>query len=358
MAFRTISGGSVGGDGSICGGAVFGQRAGGIRGDGADDPFTWLEEIQGERALAWARHENERTLGELQADPRYQRFYDRALEILQARDRIPAVQHAAPTGSTISGRTPTMSAASSAAPRSPATAPTIPHWETVLDVDALAAAERQTGSIRACNCLPPEERRCLVFLSDGGRDANVVREFDARRAPLRRGRLRLPDGKQSVAWEDENTILVAREWGPGTMTASGYPFVIKRLRRGQTPRSGRGGLSRHAAGRAGRPVRAARQRRRVHGVGAYRGLDFFHNEFILFRAGRQRHPADPAAAPRRSGIVDGRLLVTLDEAWDAGAGPALSRTDSLVSYDLAEWKRDPLARAAEPGLGARRRARR
>ena len=57
----------------------------------ADDPYTWLEEIQGERALDWARHENARTLGELQADPRYQQFYDRALEILQARDRIPAV---------------------------------------------------------------------------------------------------------------------------------------------------------------------------------------------------------------------------------------------------------------------------
>ena len=59
---------------------------------GAGDPYTWLEEIQGERALNWARHENERTLGELQADLRYQGFYDRALEILQARDRIPNVQ--------------------------------------------------------------------------------------------------------------------------------------------------------------------------------------------------------------------------------------------------------------------------
>src|SRR5689334_13643830 len=58
---------------------------------GVDDPFIWLEEPQSERALAWARHENERTLGELQADPRYQQYYDRALQILQARDRIPFV---------------------------------------------------------------------------------------------------------------------------------------------------------------------------------------------------------------------------------------------------------------------------
>src|SRR3954468_7996865 len=57
----------------------------------ADDPFIWLEEPQGERALAWARQENESTLGVLQSDPRYRQNYDRALEILQARDRIPFV---------------------------------------------------------------------------------------------------------------------------------------------------------------------------------------------------------------------------------------------------------------------------
>src|SRR5688572_16934066 len=59
---------------------------------GADDPNNYLEEIQGERALAWARGENERTLRDLQADPRYLNFYNQALQILQARDRIPAVQ--------------------------------------------------------------------------------------------------------------------------------------------------------------------------------------------------------------------------------------------------------------------------
>src|SRR3569623_420262 len=57
----------------------------------ADDPFTWLEEIRGERALTWARAENARTLGELQSDPRYQANFDFALQILQARDRFPAV---------------------------------------------------------------------------------------------------------------------------------------------------------------------------------------------------------------------------------------------------------------------------
>ena len=109
-----------------------------------------------------------------------------------------------------------------------------PEWETVLDVDALARAEGKSWVYQGVSCLPPDERRCLVYLSDGGRDANTVREFDLGTRQFVEGGFALPEGKQSVAWEDENTILVARDWGPGTMTASGYPFVIKRLRRGQT----------------------------------------------------------------------------------------------------------------------------
>ena len=311
----------------------------------ADDPFTWMEEIQGERALAWARNENTRTLGELQADPRYARFQAQALEILQAHDRIPMVAFR-PDGlynfwqdaehvRGIVRRTTLESYRTDN-----------PQWETVLDVDALARAESKNWVYQGMNCLPPDERRCLVVLSDAGRDANVVREFDLRDRRFVEGGFALPEGKQNAAWEDENTILIARDWGPGTMTASGYPFVIRRLRRGQT-------LDRAEEVYRGRPedVRAAPfvlrdSEGRVHGVGAYRGIDFFNSEVVLFRRGGNV----TLPIPRRSsvaGIVDGRVLVTLDEAWDAARGLRFA-ADSIVSYDLAEWARDP--RAARPGL--------
>lgn len=311
----------------------------------ADDPFTWMEEIQGERALAWARGENARTLGELQADPRYQANHDRALAILEARDRIPFVSFRRDglynfwqddvhvRG--IVRRTSLESYRTDA-----------PEWETVLDIDALARAEGRNWVYQGMQCLPPDERRCLVSLSDAGRDANVVREFDRGTRGFVDGGFALPEGKQNAAWEDEDTLLVARDWGPGTMTASGYPFVIKRLRRGQA-------LDQAREVYRGRPedVRAAPMvlrdsEGRVHGTGAYRGVDFFHAEFVLFRPGGNL----TLPIPRRAsiaGIVDNRLLVTLDEAWDAGDGLNFA-PDSIVSYDLGEWERDPLA--ARPSL--------
>lgn len=311
----------------------------------ADDPHVWLEEIEGERALAWARNENTRTLGDLQGDPRYQPNHDRALEILQARDRIPFVSFRPDglynfwqDGTHVRGivRRTTLESYRTDEPT----------WETVLDIDALARAENANWVYQGMQCLPPEERLCLVSLSDGGRDANVVREFDLIERRFVEGGFSLPSGKQSATWEDENNLLIARDWGEGTMTGSGYPFVIKRLRRGQSLDQAVEVFRGTARDVRVAPMVLRDPEGRVHGVGAYRGLDFFHSEYVIFRAGGNVTLPIPQRASL-AGIVDGRLLVTLDEAWDAGEGLDFA-PDSVVSYDLAEWERDPVR--ARPSL--------
>ncbi|MGZ8347987.1 MAG: prolyl oligopeptidase family serine peptidase, partial [Allosphingosinicella sp.] len=221
-----------------------------------------------------------------------------------------------------------------------------PEWETVLDVDALAAAENANWVYQGMSCLPPDERRCLVFLSDGGRDANVVREFDVVEKRFVEGGFSLPEGKQSATWLDADTLLVSREWGPDTMTASGYPFVVKRLRRGET-------IEQAVEVYRGTPqdVRVdpfvlRDSEGTVHGVGFSRGLDFFHRQYVMLRdGGHVTLPIPQRSSP--AGIVDGRLLIALDEPWTPAPGLAFA-TDSLVSYDLDEWKRDPAA--ARPSL--------
>jgi prolyl oligopeptidase len=320
--------------------AVTGASIGPAQTAPTEDPFTWLEEIEGERALTWARRENQRTLGDLQGDPGYQQRYDRALEILQARDRIPTVQmqgdglynfwQDAEHVRGILRRTSLASFRTDA-----------PEWETVLDIDALSAAENANWVYKGMTCLPPEERRCLVALSDGGRDAMVLREFDLVEKRFVAGGFSLPDGKQSASWIDADTILVARDWGEGTMTQSGYPFVVKRLRRGQT-------LAQAEEVYRGRPedVRADAFALRdatgtIHATVAVRGVDFFNSEYALLTGtGPVRLDLPRKAQPE--GIVDGRLLVSLREPWREFA------TDSLISYDLAEWKRDP--NGARPSL--------
>ena len=165
-----------------------------------------------------------------------------------------------------------MSAASCAGPRSPATAPPPRNGRRCSTSTPWPRREKaRTGSIRACSCLPPDERRCLVSLSDGGRDANVVREFDIVDAPLRRRRLRAARGEADRRLgSTADTLLVARDWGEGTLTSSGYPFIVKRL--APRPAACRGAWKSFAA----RPTDvgvvpggAARQRR--HGHARWRG---------------------------------------------------------------------------------------
>ena len=203
----------------------------------------------------------------------------------------------------------------------------------MLDVDALAREENANWVYQGMQCLPPEETRCLVSLSDGGRDANVVREFDTRTRRFVEGGFSLPNGKQNAVWEDENTILVARDWGEGTMTPSGYPFVVKRLRRGQTLDQAEEVYRGQADDVRRHRCAARRDGTRAGGRRRYRDVDFFNAEY--------RRSSGPAATstlpiPRKaslSSIIDGRLLVTLDEAWDAGNGLSFA-ADSVVSYDL------------------------
>jgi prolyl oligopeptidase len=312
---------------------------------GQSDPFQWLEEVQGERAIAWAREQNTRTLSDLQSDPRYQRYHDAALQILEAQDRIPFVSMR-PDGlynfwqdaNHVRGlwRRTTMASYRTDTPR----------WETVLDIDALSKAENANWVWRGGNCLPPNYRRCLVNLSDGGKDASVVREFDTVSKTFVPGGFSLPEGKQTATWLDENTLLVARDWGAGTMTRSGYPFVVKRLSRGQKLEAAtevfRGTAEDVSAG----PMVIRDNKGKVQAVGFSRGVNFFEREYSVMVGDRLvKLPLPAKAAP--IGLVDGRLLVQVNEPWNAGPGLTF-RPDTVVSYDLAEWKRDPLT--ARPSL--------
>lgn len=312
---------------------------------GNEDPFIWLEEIEGERALGWARAENEKTFGVLQADPRYAGFEAEALKILQSRDKIPYVAMS-PDGlynfwqddTHVRGiwRRTTLDSYRTDDPR----------WETVLDIDALAKAENANWVYEGASCLPPDGRHCLVYLSDGGKDANVVREFDTVTKSFVEGGFNLPEGKQNVTWVDKDTLLVARDWGPGTMTKSSYPFVVKELKRGQSLDQARevyrGTADDVSAG--GFVIRD--NEGVVHGIGGSRGLNFFDREYVLFTDnGPVKLPVPKKASP--SGITDGRLLMSIREDWSPAPGLDF-KSGSLLSYDLAEWKRDPLK--ARPSL--------
>jgi prolyl oligopeptidase len=200
-----------------------------------DDPFQWLEDVQGEKALAWAREQNAKSTKVLEARPEYEPIYKRTLEILDSKEKIPtpslhgdAVYNFWKDDAHERGIWRRTSLASYRTPT--------PNWETVLDVDALAKAEGKAWVFHGANCLPPADERCLITLSSGGSDAAVVREFDTKTREFVPGGFALPEAKSSVAWRDQDTLWVGTDFGPGSLTSSGYPRIVKLWKRG-TPLS-------------------------------------------------------------------------------------------------------------------------
>lgn len=197
----------------------------------AVDPFLWLEEVESEIALTWVREQNAVTEEVLGSRPEYASTRAQLAQVLNAQDRIPFVSR---RGDWLYNlwqdeshkrglwRRTTLAEYRRAQPV----------WETVLDLDALALAENENWVWGGATCLAPDYRRCLLSLSRGGADAKVVREFDTVAKQFVPDGFSLPEAKSDLDWIDANTVFVGTDFGPGSMTDSGYPRVIKRWRRG------------------------------------------------------------------------------------------------------------------------------
>ena len=195
------------------------------------DPHLWLEDVTGEKQLAWARARNAESMKALANTADFTSRERRILSILDSKEKIPFVSKIGdrfynfwrdaknPKGL---WRRTTLEEY-----RKPDTA-----WEVVLDLDALAAAENENWVWHGATVLEPEDRFCLVSLSRGGADADVVREFDLEARAFVAGGFSLPEAKSRVAWRDEQSLFVATDFGPGSLTASGYPRTVREWRRG------------------------------------------------------------------------------------------------------------------------------
>ncbi|HUQ13629.1 MAG TPA: prolyl oligopeptidase family serine peptidase [Novosphingobium sp.] len=304
----------------------------------ADDPYIWLEEKDSARALAWVEAHNAVSTAKLEADPRYATLFEEALAIAGAKDRIaaPAFRHGEiynfwqdPEHLRGIWRKTSLADYRTAEPT----------WTTVIDVDALNQAEGKSFVWKGAACLPPEEKRCLISLSEGGEDAVEVREFDLDTGQFVADGFNLPKGKQDVTWEDLNHVLVAAEWAPGDVTGSGYPFIVKRLTRGKPIASGvelfRGDK---ADGGYGVSPYVARDGEGRTLTVISRPLDTFRAESYVVTPRGVERLAIPLKASVQD-LVSGRVIVKLDEAWTVGGTeyPA----GALVDLDLAAVKARP-----------------
>jgi prolyl oligopeptidase len=196
-----------------------------------DDPFIWLEEVLGEKPLAWVRERNADSNKVLTARTEYAPIKTQLLEVLNSKDRIPAISR---RGSFVynlwqdeKNKRGLWRRTSLAEYRKAQ-----PAWETVIDLDALGQAEGENWVWAGATCLGPDYKLCLVSLSRGGADARVIREFDTVAKQFVKDGFSLAEAKSDVDWIDSNTLFVGTDFGPGSLTTSGYPRVIKRWKRG------------------------------------------------------------------------------------------------------------------------------
>ena len=204
-----------------------------------DDEYAWLEEVEGQKPLEWVKAQNAKSEAEIAATPEFKQLEGKILAMLDSDAKIPGVekigdyyynfwkdkQHERGVW-----RRTTLEEY-----RKPQ-----PQWETVIDLDALNAAEGLQGDKKwvwhGADCRKPDYARCLVALSRGGSDADVTREFDlATKQWVKDGFFR-PEAKGALGWKDADTVYVFTDFGPGSMTPSGYPRIVKEWKRG-TPLS-------------------------------------------------------------------------------------------------------------------------
>jgi len=312
--------------------------ASGIASAATDDPYLWLEDVNGARAMAWVHAENDKTTAVLEKDPRYGALYADALTIAQAKDRIPnptTLQHVIYNFWQDADHVRGIWRRTSLADYRTAD----PHWQTILDLDAVAAGEKANWVYKGADCVEPSEKRCMVSLSDGGEDAVTVREFDLDSATFVDGGFVLPHGKQRSAWEDDSTLLVSREWQPGELTVSGYPFIVRRVKRGE-PLTAAKEIFRGTAKDGGYGVTPVS----LHDGDGHqvivinRPLSTFESENYLVT----KNGVEKLGLPLKTNVqalVSGALIVSIDQAWEAGRTHVAPGT--LVAFDLAELNADP-----------------
>ena len=279
-----------------------------------DDPYAWLEDVQGETSLAWVKARNAKAEAEIAGSPAFKQLEADIRAILDSDAKIPGVekigeyyynfwkdkQHERGVW-----RRTTL-----AEYRKPD-----PQWETVLDLDALNKAENAKWVWHGADCLRPKYERCLIALSPGGSDADVTREFDLTTKQFVQDGFFRPEAKGGLSWIDEDTVYVFTDFGPGTLTSSGYPNIVKEWKRG-TP------LSAAKTVYEGKPGDMYIAAMRDHTPGwqrdfVSRTLAFYNDELYLRNADGSLAKID-APNSAQKGVHKDWLLLELREPYEAG----------------------------------------
>lgn len=296
-----------------------------------DDPYLWLEDVGGEKALEWVEKNNEQSLGYLQSKPLYKELYEKNLDIYNSDERIPYVSQMGdyfynfwkdeenPRGL---WRRTTLEEYKKDDPK----------WEIILNVDELAEKEDENWVYKGSNCLYPTYDRCLINLSRGGADATVVREFNVESKSFVKDGFQLPEAKSSISWIDKDTLYVGTDFGDGSMTDSGYARIVKVWNRGQALEGAKTIFEGDKSNVWVAGVVAHDGDKKYQLV--YQGLDFYSSElYLVTEKGHKKlnRPKDSSF----SGIINGQMFLELKSDWKVG--DKTFKQASLLSIAMEDY---------------------
>ncbi|MGY6589016.1 MAG: prolyl oligopeptidase family serine peptidase [Wenzhouxiangella sp.] len=279
-----------------------------------DDPFLWLEEIESEEALDWAREQNERSESFLRGQPLFEEFEQSNLRILTSDERIAypslmggEVYNFWRDARHVRGIWRTTSLESFRSEQ--------PDWDVIIDVDQLADDEGQNWVWGGASCRYPDYDRCIVGLSIGGADANVRREFDLETRQFVEDGFNLPESKSYLAWRDRDSVFYAPAFEDEQMTTSEYPRLIHIWERGTPREEARLVFEGERDDVLVFPTRIWDQNTPYDMI--VRLPTFFTREYHLYRDG-ETHKIDIPGDAEIAGVLNGQLLVELKSDWTPG----------------------------------------
>ena len=295
----------------------------------------WLEEVQGKQALDKVNAWNKVTLDKLISDKRYAQYLKAGLEIVNAKDKIPYgtyrggfVYNFWQDESQVRGMLRRASLDEYTKPQ--------PKWENLLSIDSLSTSEEKNWVFKGSECLESNYDRCLLSLSDGGKDSVEMREWDHSTQSFVENGFFIPDAKTGVSWKDIDNINVATYWGEGSLTQSGYPFMVRSLRRGQALTAAKAIFEGEKTDVGVWPFSIRFGNNNLNMV--VRAVTFFESlYFWLPDDGRQGVQLPIPEKVAVQGVFKGQLILSLKQDWLPQGTNHTFDSGDLVSFDLENW---------------------
>lgn len=301
----------------------------------AEDPYLWLEEIEGDDALAWAREQNDRTFDELRDNDVYRQLYEEAYGILMSDSRIP-------DGSIVGNhyynfwqdevhvggvwRRTSLDKVLAGSPE----------WETVLDIDALKEAENENWVYKGNDCIGGDSDRCLIEVSRGGKDESVYREFSLQTRSFVVGGFVVPEAKSYVQWLGEDALLVATDWGD-QLTNSGYPLDTRLWKRDAELHESKSLFKGDVDDTLVAPQ-----------IVSNKGVDYAfitrlyadwnEREYVHIENGKLGEVMDWPLRTDLLGVIDGWIILSIEQDWQQG--DSNYHSGDIVAYELESGTTD------------------